>query len=120
MIAVTVNANQDVAEELRKTKEKLRQLQTFLGSLGRKRQNYPDAERDPRTGRTLIACLRCGETRPLRARGLCNKCYMAWYRRVVLKPRKKWRIKKNMGGRINTELGGIPVTIKEIRSYAKL
>jgi hypothetical protein len=36
-------------------------------------------------------CLQCGEQGEHEAKGLCRKCYYAWYNKSKRKPRKRWR-----------------------------
>lgn len=70
-----------------------------------RRREYPDAtERDPSSGRLMVTCVLCGEYKPLRARGMCSRCYKRWYK--VTRERK----------RLADRLGGIPLTAEDVET----
>jgi hypothetical protein len=45
----------------------------------RTKRSY-NGPKDPETNRTIVKCISCGRYAPVKGRGMCNACYMSWYR----------------------------------------
>jgi len=72
----------DLRRKIRRVLEENRLLRdgvTLAAPIEVRRNTYA-GKRDPRTGRTIVKCIRCQQLAPVHGRSMCSRCYQAWYR----------------------------------------